>query len=313
MFAACQSHLLLSGASLNSRQSLRRASRTRLRPSAELRNYDWPQALLFDCDGVLADTERDGHRVTFNAAFAAKGLHCSWSVKEYESLLKTGGGKERMLRYFTERGAENAAFAALGSDEERWAFVADLHALKTRLFVELVERGELPLRPGVAMLVDEAREAGVPIAVCSTSNEQSVSGIVRTMLGPDVARVMRVFAGDCVPKKKPAPDIYLLAARELKVDPKRCVVVEDQPSIAWSLSLSATINSPIASQPSQLEQYNSSMRNIHQCCWALRKKWMHGVSPEAKWPGVRRAGQAALLAVHRASSSDDDDRGDNEV
>ena len=127
--------------------------------------------------------------------------------------------------------------------------MAELHKLKTALFVELVERGELPLRPGVARLVAEAREAGVKarraapklkplrsaelrcalaqIAVCSTSNEASVSGIVRVGLGADVAKVMRVFAGDVVPRKKPDPAIYLLAAKELGVEPGRCVVVED--------------------------------------------------------------------------------------
>ncbi len=133
---------------------------------------------------------------------------------------------------------------------ERAAFVAELHKIKTQLFVELVERGELPLRPGVARLVAEARAANVKarvprcmqaasfglcanvwvcvqIAVCSTSNEQSVSGIVRVGLGADVAKIMRVFAGDVVPKKKPDPAIYLLAAKELGVEPGRCVVVED--------------------------------------------------------------------------------------
>lgn len=95
--------------------------------------------------------------------------------------------------------------------------VKALHLLKTDLFMELVETGAMPLRPGVKRLVTEAMAAGVPVAVCSTSNERAVSTIVRVMLGPEVAAKMRVFAGDCVPKKKPAPDIYLLAAKELKV------------------------------------------------------------------------------------------------
>jgi HAD superfamily hydrolase (TIGR01509 family) len=201
-------------------------------------------ALLFDCDGVLCDTERDGHRVTFNRAFALKGLKCEWSVAEYGELLKIGGassrrhpkataltlarsgGKERMTKYFNDHAGEEP-FASLCGAEERAAFVADLHKLKTALFIELVERGELPLRPGVARLVREAMDAGVKIAVCSTSNEAAVSGIVRQLLGSEVAAVMRVFAGDVVPRKKPDPAIYLLAARELGVEPARCVVVED--------------------------------------------------------------------------------------
>lgn len=181
-------------------------------------------ALLFDCDGVLCDTERDGHRVTFNAAFAEKGLSCVWSEEEYGELLKTGGGKERMTLYFGRR-ADEEPFASRG-EAERAAFVAELHALKTRLFVELVERGELRLRPGVARLVNEAMQAGVKLGVCSTSNEAAVSGIVR-LLGPAAAAAMRVFAGDVVAKKKPDPSIYLLAAKELDVTPTRCVVIED--------------------------------------------------------------------------------------
>ena len=185
-----------------------------------------PPALLFDCDGVLCDTERDGHRVTFNAAFAAKGLPWSWDVELYGELLKIGGGKERMTKFFLDHESQEP-FASLRSAEARAAFVAELHKLKTRLFVDMVERGELPLRPGVARLVGEARAQGVQIAVCSTSNEAAVSGIVRKMLGPEVARVMRVFAGDVVPRKKPDPAIYLLAAQELGVEPARCVVIED--------------------------------------------------------------------------------------
>ncbi len=131
-----------------------------------------------------------------------------------------------MTKYFNDH-VDKEPFASLKTPEARAAFVAELHKLKTALFVELIERGELPLRPGVARLVSEARAAGVKIAVCSTSNEAAVSGIVRKMLGPEVAAVMRVFAGDIVPKKKPAPDVYLLAAKELGVEPARCVVVED--------------------------------------------------------------------------------------
>ena len=164
--------------------------------------------------------------MTFNAAFKAKGLTCSWSVQEYGELLRIGGGKERMTKYFTDHASEEP-FASLKGDKERAAFVAQLHALKTNLFIELVERRELPLRPGVARLVREALAADVALAVCSTSNEAAVSGIVRCLLGADVAAVMRVFAGDVVPRKKPDPAIYSLAASELRVEPARCVVVED--------------------------------------------------------------------------------------
>ncbi|KAG2436941.1 hypothetical protein HXX76_006459 [Chlamydomonas incerta] len=144
----------------------------------------------------------------------------------YGELLEIGGGKERMTKYFNDH-LDKEPFKSTKDAAARKALVAELHLLKTDLFMELVDSGAMPLRPGVARLIGEAMAAGVPVAVCSTSNERAVSNIVRVMLGPEVARVMRVFAGDVVPKKKPAPDIYLLAARELRVDPARCVVIED--------------------------------------------------------------------------------------
>lgn len=135
-----------------------------------------------------------------------------------------------MTAYFAREAAERGRepFASRCPDAAaQKALVADLHRLKTDLFMDLVERREMPLRPGVERLVREAVAAGVPVAVCSTSNERAVSTIVRVMLGEDVARVMRVFAGDVVPRKKPDPAIYLLACEELGVDPRRCAVIED--------------------------------------------------------------------------------------
>ena len=178
------------------------------------------QALLFDCDGVLVDTERDGHRVAFNKAFAAKGLATEWSVVRYGELLTTAGGKERMIRHFDETGWP---VPAAGKD----ALIKDLHKLKTELFMRIVESGGLPLRPGIARIVDEAIAAGLKLAVCSTSNERAVQGVVDVLLGPARAKHLPVFAGDMVAKKKPDPGIYLLAKDRLGLDAPRCVVVED--------------------------------------------------------------------------------------
>ncbi|KAG0626276.1 hypothetical protein M758_2G116000 [Ceratodon purpureus] len=189
----------------------------RLRVAAAL-----PDALLFDCDGVLVDTERDGHRVSFNKAFQEKGLQVTWDVELYGKLLEIGGGKERMTHYF-----DGVGWPEDVPESERKAFVAGLHKRKTDLFMDLVESGELPLRPGVATLIDEALSQGVPVAVCSTSNERAVSAIVRVMLGDERADVMKIFAGDVVPRKKPDPAIYELAAKTLDVQPGKCVVIED--------------------------------------------------------------------------------------
>ncbi|KAJ0248441.1 CBBY-like protein [Hirschfeldia incana] len=183
-----------------------------------------PSALLFDCDGVLVDTEKDGHRISFNDTFKERDLGVTWDVDLYGELLKIGGGKERMTAYFNKVGWPEKA----PKDEaERKAFIAGLHKQKTELFMVLIEKKLLPLRPGVAKLVDQALTNGVKVAVCSTSNEKAVSAIVSCLLGPERAENIKIFAGDVVPKKKPDPAIYNLAAETLGVDPSKCVVVED--------------------------------------------------------------------------------------
>ncbi|KAJ9508311.1 hypothetical protein QJQ45_011830 [Haematococcus lacustris] len=131
-----------------------------------------------------------------------------------------------MTKYFEEE-AHRPPFSTNQEPAARQALVQQLHLLKTDLFMQLVESGAMPLRPGVKRLIGEAVAAGVPVAVCSTSNERAVSTIVRVMLGEDIASRMRVFAGDIVPRKKPDPAIYLLAAEALGVDPARCCVIED--------------------------------------------------------------------------------------
>ena len=178
------------------------------------------QALIFDCDGVLVDTERDGHRVAFNQAFAALGIDRTWSVERYRELLHTAGGKERMTRDFNEAGWTVA-------EADRKALIQSLHLRKTDLFMDLIAAGGLPLRPGVARLVDEAIAAGLPVAVCSTSNERAVQAVIDTMLGAARARHITLFAGDMVAAKKPDPAIYRLAAQTLLLDPMACVVIED--------------------------------------------------------------------------------------
>ncbi|GAB5370296.1 hypothetical protein AAMO2058_001480300 [Amorphochlora amoebiformis] len=182
-----------------------------------------PEALLFDCDGVLVDTEKDGHRVAFNRAFAELGLGFEWSVEKYGQLLEVGGGKERMTAYFNEVGwpegwPEDA--------ESRAAKVKDIHLLKTDIFSFMIASGELKLRSGVERLVGEALAKGIKVACCSTSNEKSVSAVVNLM-APEKSREFRIFAGDIVPKKKPDPAVYLLASERLGISPSDCAVIED--------------------------------------------------------------------------------------
>jgi HAD superfamily hydrolase (TIGR01509 family) len=179
------------------------------------------QALIFDCDGVLVDTERDGHRVAFNQAFTKKGLNIEWDINLYGELLEVAGGKERMWHYFnTNQWPDNTT--------DRDAFIKDLHKLKTECFMHIIESKQLSLRPGVARLVDEAIANNVTLAVCSTSNIKAVTLVIEHLLGPErKSRFAAIFAGDVVSKKKPDPEIYNLAANKLNLDPTRCVVVED--------------------------------------------------------------------------------------
>lgn len=179
------------------------------------------KALIFDCDGVLADTERDGHRAAFNRAFAQRGYKFQWDEALYGKLLKIAGGKERMRYYFDHYGWP-------ANETDRDALIAQLHKSKTEHFMKILESGQIPLRSGVARFVDEAIAAGILLAVCSTSNEKAVNLLAEKLLGRKRKEAFAVIlAGDVVKRKKPDPEIYLLAAEKLGVKPADCIVVED--------------------------------------------------------------------------------------
>ncbi len=181
-------------------------------------------ALLFDCDGVLADTERDGHLPAFNATFEEFGLPLRWSDAEYAVRLRIGGGKERIASAFTP---ETMQKLGISSDAERDQYIAKLHAAKTKAFKDIVAAGKLPGRPGIARLSRAMHERGWLLAVASTSAEASVRAVLESVVGSDFAKNFAVFAGDVVAHKKPAPDIYTLAIERLGVDASAAVVVED--------------------------------------------------------------------------------------
>jgi HAD superfamily hydrolase (TIGR01509 family) len=184
------------------------------------------RAVIFDCDGVLADTERYGHLPAFNAVFAEFGLPLTWSEEEYGERLKIAGGKERMASALTP---EVIRAAGLPDDPAALAeHVAAWHKRKTAIYTEMVAAGRLPPRPGVTRLIAQAQDAGWKLAVASTSAEASVRAILDMAAGPArAARFDAVLAGDVVARKKPAPDIYLLALERLGVDPANAIVVED--------------------------------------------------------------------------------------
>lgn len=179
------------------------------------------KALIFDCDGVLVDTERDAHRPGFNRAFAEAGIDAEWSVELYARLLLTAGGKERMRAYFDEFGWPESVDSELAKD----ALILDLHRTKTQITSQIV--AELPVRPGILRIIDEARAAGVRLGVCTTSNPKFIDSVL-DLFGPERKAAFEfVHAGDVVAKKKPAPDIYLLALETLGLPASQCVVIED--------------------------------------------------------------------------------------
>lgn len=180
------------------------------------------KAVLFDVDGTLADTEQDGHRPAFNAAFKEFGLSWHWDVPLYGELLQVTGGKER-IQFYIEKYKPDALNR---SDLDRW--IASLHKTKTLHFKQLMERGEIPLRPGVKRLIHELRDQNIKIAIATTTTPENVTYLLQSTLGKNAIDFFDVIgAGDIVPKKKPAPDIYFWVLDKLQMKPSQCIAIED--------------------------------------------------------------------------------------
>lgn len=178
------------------------------------------KAVFFDQDGVIIDTEKDGHRVSFNMTFKEFGFTDEWSVDEYHELLQIAGGKERMKYYLQTKG-----FSKPVPPEEVDELIKAMHKRKTALFIELIESGKLPLRPGIHRFMQEAMQAGLKIGVCTTSNEQAAKAITEKILSDIKFDV--VLAGDVVANKKPDPEIYNLALSKTGLKADEVMVVED--------------------------------------------------------------------------------------
>ncbi|EIJ34102.1 HAD family hydrolase [Thiothrix nivea] len=200
------------------------------------------KALLFDVDGTLADTERDGHRPAFNKAFREAGLDWDWTVELYADLLTVTGGKER-IRYFLEK------YLPEFTPEEGIAeFAARMHKRKTHFYLAMLQAGEIPLRTGVARLLDEARAAGLRLGIATTTTPENVTYLLKATLGEEsIGWFECIAAGDIVPAKKPAPDIYLYAMEMMGLQPEECLAFEDsengiRSSLAANLKTIVTVN-----------------------------------------------------------------------
>lgn len=211
------------------------------------------RALLFDLDGTLADTEVLGHRPAYNRAFKKLGFGFRWGPKLYRKLLKQPGGEERLLhylkRYRPELGEHEGA--AL-SDPSSWA--QTVHDLKSRYFRRLVRRGRVPLRAGVARLLDEAHVAGVATAIVTSASRATLEPLLRHSLGSArAAKIEVIVCGEDVERKKPHPDLYLFALQQLELRPHECLAIEDS-AVGLAAAVAAGVPTLITTNDNTVDQ-----------------------------------------------------------
>ena len=182
-------------------------------------------ALLWDVDGTVAETERDGHLVAFNEAFQALGLPWRWSIERYAELLRVTGGRERLLHDMTTQADAPA------SPAERERLAAALHAEKNRRYGQLVERGAIALRPGVLRLMNEATASGVQLAIATTTSRVNLEALLGAQLGASwPTRFAAIVCGEDAPVKKPDPQVYLRCLDALQLDADETLAIEDSPN-----------------------------------------------------------------------------------
>lgn len=183
------------------------------------------EAVLWDVDGTLAETERDGHRIAFNRAFEELGVPWRWGEAHYGRLLDVAGGRERLLHDMLTR-AEAPA-----TDAERGALASRVHQLKNQHYARIVAEAALPLRPGVLELMGECERAGVRMGIATTTSRANVEALLGRHLGAAWReRFAAVMCAEDAPRKKPDPQVYEAALRALSVNPHAVVAIEDSPA-----------------------------------------------------------------------------------
>ena len=182
------------------------------------------KAVLWDVDGTLAETERDGHRIAFNLAFEALGLPWRWDESRYGELLRITGGLERLLH---DMWARSDAPVLVG---ERMALARAVHAKKNAMYADLIRSARIPLRDGVQRLMQQCRERGVTMGITTTTGRSNVDALLAMHLGQHWTKWFSVLVcGEDVQRKKPDPEVYLRALRALGIGPLQAVAIEDSP------------------------------------------------------------------------------------
>jgi HAD superfamily hydrolase (TIGR01509 family) len=232
------------------------------------------KAVLWDVDGTLAETERDGHRVAFNRAFEACDVTWRWDEARYGELLRITGGRERLLHDMNTR-ADAPVLA-----DERAALAARLHAKKNAIYAELLRSAPIPLRPGVIELFRECGERGVRMAIATTTSRSNVEALMRAHLGPGWNDAFAaVVCGEDVRRKKPDPEVYLRALKLLDIGAVEAVALEDSPggvAAARAAEVPVVVTRSVYFADATVEGAIAIGPGLH-----TRKGWTPGLAPGA--------------------------------
>ncbi len=197
------------------------------------------KGIIFDVDGTLTDNERNGHRVAFNLAFESVGLEWFWDTEKYGQLLKVPGGKERLKYYIENEKSKSIKKQGLSN------LVDNLHSKKTQFYSQIIHKGKISLKTGVKRLLSEIHEAGIPMALATTSTHKSVRSLLKHLLFPGSENWFKIIASaETKVAKKPAPDIYELVLNKLGLSAENCIAIEDS-SLGLQSSFSAGLKTII--------------------------------------------------------------------
>jgi HAD superfamily hydrolase (TIGR01509 family) len=172
--------------------------------------------VIFDVDGTLAETERDGHRVAFNRAFRDHGLPYEWSVTEYGELVKITGGRRRLAHFLRGQGH---------GEDDALELASVLHEDKTRYVAQWVRSGYLQARPGVQVLIRQLLDLDIAVAVATTGSAAWVRPLLDRLFGH--VRFSAIVTGSDVAHLKPHPEAYQQALERLALEPGDAMAIED--------------------------------------------------------------------------------------